>query len=105
TSQVSVTPVVIDAAPPTFNPTTGQVGPGTTILGGSSQQTVYGTLGTTAVLPGANGQYVEALSTAAASELEAAIAMFGANPSALAGFGSVVSVTGGFASIATSVLT
>jgi hypothetical protein len=105
TSQVGATPVVIDTAPPSFNTTTGQIGAGTTVLAGTSQQTVNGTLGTTAQLPGANGRYVETLSAAAASELESAIGMLGASPTALAGFGSSVSAAGGFASIVTSILT
>src|SRR5262249_25423757 len=105
TSQVSFTPVVINTAAPSFNAATGQIGAGTTVVTGTSQQTGYGTLGTSAQILGANGSYVEPLSPAAASELEAAISTLGTSPTALAGFGSSVAAPGGFASIVTSILT
>jgi hypothetical protein len=105
TSQVSGTPVVISTAAPSFNTSTGQIGAGTTVVTGTSPQTVYGTLGTNAQILGSNGSYIETLSAAAASELDAAIGMFGTSPTALAGFGSTVSASGSFASIVTSILT
>jgi hypothetical protein len=95
----------LTAALPTFNPTTGAVGPGTTIRSGGGQDQVIGSLGSTVDTDGSNSTYTQVLSTAAVSELQAAIAKLGATPADLAPFASSVNATGGSSTVATSLLT
>jgi hypothetical protein len=93
------------AALPTFNPATGVITPGTTILSGLGQDTIIGTLGTSAREDGSGSQYVEMLNTGAAAELNQAISVLGGSTSDLAGFQANVAVNGGSSTVDTSLLT
>jgi hypothetical protein len=95
----------LTAALPTFNPATGAVGPGTTILSGAGQDQVIGSLASTVETDGSGSAYTQVLSAAAVSELQAAVAKLGASPTDLASFASSVTATGGSSTVATSLLT
>jgi hypothetical protein len=95
----------LTAALPTFDPTTGAVGPGTTIMSGLGQDKVFGTLATTAETDGGGSSYTQLVSTTAAAELQTAIAKLGASPTNLAAFSSSVTADGGSTSVAASLLT
>jgi hypothetical protein len=94
----------ITAAPAMFDPTTGTVGAGTTIITGGGQDTIVGSLGTKATILGSGSSYTQALSSTALSTLAQAV-QFGASAGVLSGFGSSVSAGGGFATISAGILT
>src|SRR5262249_703388 len=87
---------------PAFNAITGVVSKGTTILSGLGQDTIFGTLGTTAETDGSGSSYTQVLSPDAVNELVSAINGFGGSPTALGGFGSSVSARGGFTAVQTN---
>jgi hypothetical protein len=95
----------LTAALPTFNSTTGVVGPGTTIHSGLGQDRVFGSLASNVETDGSGSTYSQVITPAAASELQAAIGTLGGSPASLSGFSSSVMVTGGSSTLATSLLT
>src|SRR5262249_7000427 len=90
------------AALPTFNPSTGFIGQGTTIFSGQGQDTIIGTLGTNAQTDGAGSSYTQVLSSTAISDL---VAAFGSSATNLGGFVSTVTANGGSTTINASLLT
>jgi hypothetical protein len=95
----------LTAALPAYNPTTGTLGQGTTILAGTGQSQINGTLGTTARSSGNGSAYTQQLSTQAVSDLTSAIQMLGASTSALTSFASSVQMNGGSSQVTASLLT
>jgi hypothetical protein len=93
----------LTAALPTFN--SGVIGPGTTIFSGLGQDTIYGTLGTKAQTDGGSSSYTQVLSSAAISELQSAISMFGGSTADLGGFSSSVTMNGDLSNVNISLLT
>src|SRR5262249_27708714 len=93
------------AALPSFDPSTGTLGPATTIESGLGQDTCDGTLAINAQEDGAGSTYTESLGQAAVDELNQAIPILGGSTTNLAGFQATVTVNGGSSTVNTSVLT
>jgi hypothetical protein len=95
----------LTAALPAFNPTTATLAQGTTILAGTGQSKIHGTLGTTAKSSGNGSSYSQQLSTQAVSDLTTAIQQLGASTSGLTSFASSVQMNGGSSLVTASLLT